>query len=450
MESCKCRWLFRFGLLLLASGLGPFGYAQELDRTQVQGVSHDKLASILTDDDSQGLPHLVAVNSQGVQTQIDASNSDAADTSVDDGDTLGHAQIDLPIVEPSQRIPVGRALPISRVLNILRRNLLGQDETTITSGLLRDGNYLFIGGNDIKYETQLAGDVLIHNGLDRVTERAFDPTCDSMFLRLRSRMGTNDCFKRHWGFNTYATIQLYLRMLDDSSAPIRTPSFMPKWTIQWVGLRSLAQEEFAGTWASMWVISVVPLGHHSNGQDGCPLMGYDRNQEGDCAPGPTHSPGTVEINTRNGSFSARVLHRGGLHHKWIRLGASEDGYIPSIEREVAVGASVEYNHIAGEQSEVVGPLYGKLRWSASVSSAWRSRDASWASVEVGYRLQYRMGVDEPTIHLAEAVVFHRDVRPIGFYGRYYYGSDYLNIAFQQHVNRIEGGVTFDWQSFLRR
>ena len=398
-------------------------------------------------------------------TEMDAADLTTAqendDTAADEsGDTPAHWEAliqSLAAVEPvsvarPNDAPQSRATSVASVLDVLRRNLYGrQDE--ITSGLLRDGNYLFFGGTDIKYEAQLAGDVLIHSRINDIAERVFDNTCDSMYTQLRTRAGRNGCSERHWGLHTYATIQLYLRMLDDSSAPIRTPSFIPKWTIQWVGLKRLATEQLAGSWASMWMFNAVPVGHHSNGQDGCPLIGYRRRNQhqknGPCEPelSGAGAPATAEINTRNGSFSARVFHRGGMHHRWIKLHDSPaNASSLEIARELTIGGMMEYNHVAGEQAEILAPRYGKFRLSASINHAWKDV-GRWARVELGYRLQHRAGIEAPWVHLVEAVLFHTKVRPMGFYFRYYHGRDYLNIAFEQHVNRGEAGFTFDWETF---
>ena len=317
----------------------------------------------------------------------------------------------------------------------------------ITSGLLRDGNRLLLSGaNIIRFETHLAGDVLLRSRLDDIAQRAFDPTCDAL-LSFAHNPDALSCFRRHWGMHTYATIQLYLRMLRSSpttpSSPIKTPSFIPKWTLQYIGLKRPAS--LPGSTASMYIINIVPVGHHSNGQDGCEYTIYTRPGPGlDCEPDADVAPEELQINTYDGNFSVDTFHSGGLYHRWIKF-IDGPGYTAPVARETTIGGTIEYNRIDGLLPEILAARYGKLRWSAAIHHTLNNSGA-FSRVDFRYRFQYAVGIDRPTVHVAEAALFFKRTPQLGYYIRYYNGRDYLNIAFENHVRRFEVGFAFDWES----
>lgn len=250
--------------------------------------------------------------------------------------------------------------------------------------------------------------------------------------------------------NTYATIQLYLRMLQTTpltaSSPIKTPSFIPKWTLQYVGLKR--PPSLPDSTASMFIVNIVPVGHHSNGQDGCEYVSYTRRAPGvgDCEPVEDLAPDDLRINTYDGNFSVDTFHSGGLYHRWITFGPG--GYTAAVARETTVGGAIEYRRIDGLLPEVLAARYGKLRWSAGISQTWND-SGPFSRVELRYRFEYAVGTNRPAVHVAEALLSARRMPHLGYYYRYYRGRDYLNIAFDNHIHRFEVGFAFNWENFWR-
>lgn len=316
--------------------------------------------------------------------------------------------------------------------------------SVVTSGLLRDGNHLLLSGLDIgdRFETHLTGDALLHSRLDAIAQRAFDPACDAVLTHDT----TSSCLRRHWGVNTYATVQLYLRMARSSrmtpSSPIRTPSFIPKWTLQYVGLKRPTSSQ--GSTASMYILHFVPLGHHSNGQNGCEYTSYTRRGlERECESDANLAPEDLQINTYDGNFSIDTFHSGGLYHRWIKF-ESAPGYAAPVTHETTIGIEIEYNRIDGLLPEVLAARYGKLKWATFVQHILYSR-GDFSTIDLRYRFKYAVGIDRPAVHVAEAT-FAFGMPQLGYYLRYYNGRDYLNIAFDNSIERIEFGFTFDWES----
>jgi len=123
-----------------------------------------------------------------------------------------------------------------------------------------------------------------------------------------------------------------IRMLRDRSAPVRTPSYMPRGNFQFLWVRGLkgrvsldardADRPLASFIAklrnvprvSVWEAHVI-AGHHSNGQDGC--LSIEQQIEppppapdGECQP-PGVIPTAETMNRINGSFSSAFYFRFG-------------------------------------------------------------------------------------------------------------------------------------------
>lgn len=113
-----------------------------------------------------------------------------------------------------------------------------------------------------------------------------------------------------------------VRILKERSAPVRTPSFMPKGTYFH---DRLARRHAGEQWgeqdgrAKPIVINTFSgtFGHHSNGQDGCMFadangVGFPVDSEGNC---PQPDPAAIRINKLNGSFSTNYLEVSYFHRR---------------------------------------------------------------------------------------------------------------------------------------
>ena len=114
--------------------------------------------------------------------------------------------------------------------------------------LLPDGSYFFNHtDSELVFEAQVAPDVRIKDNFGRQLARVLDPD--------RPRVVA---------YSLYATPMFRLRMFNEESNPVRTPSYMPKVSLQVAWLKNLtpggADEPQDGP-IEMWVLHSVPFGH---------------------------------------------------------------------------------------------------------------------------------------------------------------------------------------------
>ena len=113
---------------------------------------------------------------------------------------------------------------------------------------------------------------------------------------------------------------LRLRMVQDRSAPVRPPSYMPATHLQWFGLWKTSGGSVQELEAELG------LTHHSNGQQQCSFVptNPDNNQQDNASPTECLDPGTVHgslrhnLNYRSGDFSTSYG-TVGLHYAFMTL-----------------------------------------------------------------------------------------------------------------------------------
>ena len=189
---------------------------------------------------------------------------------------------------------------IARTIGLLL--LLGaaasaQDSPLIARGSTRpliapDGTYVFqhIPNSDLVFEAQIAPRIIIIDSIGSASRRVL----------LEEKAPA-------WGYQVSATPMVRLRMFNETSSPVRTPSYMPKGTVQVARFRNRSEstdsesDEFNEGPIEMWLIDAIPFGHHSNGQNGCLFTSEVRDGNGDCVE-PVPTP-TRTVNKENGSFS---------------------------------------------------------------------------------------------------------------------------------------------------
>ena len=326
--------------------------------------------------------------------------------------------------------------------------------------LFPDGDRVLLAGNkDLLVEAQVATDI-------RVASNLYDTAKDVLTPHEGNDCPHNDkppaqrkCFKRRWGRSAFGTIMLRLRMFDQPSNPVRTPSFMPKGTVQVVGFKSLIDpddaddERYVGSDVSVVAISVV-AGHHSNGQDGCLFRVTDAQECGSIVSRRR------EINTDNGSFSTNYF-RVGAHFGRMTIG---DDYF-TVTKDRGLGIALEHhlhNFLPGWLEEPLRSLYGTTRLKANARYA---RANVWKLRRFEVRLGYEYIADLPQmqgatsnngkctcgnrhVFSAEAFMHPESWDGIGYYTRFYQGRDYYNIAFEERIRRVEVGVAFNGAKFF--
>ncbi len=299
------------------------------------------------------------------------------------------------------------------------------------------------------FEAQIAPDIRVVDNFRKASQNVLRPERPRVFA-----------------YTIFGTFLTRLRMFNEASNPVRTPSYMPKATIQLAWLKNLSTEkpsettEFLKGPVEMWLVNAIPFGHHSNGQNGCLFTGQTRIDD-ECMPQPPPSTAPEAVNQDNGSFSTNYI-RLGLEYRRLYPSGEDTGELPvaAVQREWGVGGSIELNpsgYIGGSISDTLKPLYGTTRFRVSanvLAGNWRppllkrvNCGRAWAEASVMFIRDAAPSVDDATISV-EAACLPAGWGGAGLFVRYYRGQDYYNAAFLENINRVQFGVTFLQGRFL--
>jgi hypothetical protein len=260
-----------------------------------------------------------------------------------------------------------------------------------------------------------------------------------------------------------------LRMLRETSAPVRTPSFMPKGNVQffWVrGLKDAATDQQRSVAAasaadrvaqaadvlgsirrvSLWEGHFI-IGHHSNGQDGCLSLDQQRDPDTEeCLPVDARlDAGT--INRQDGSFSTNYMKFGvNYSRNWLNAGATAPA-----TRELRFRAEWEVHPKAWMDEDMVD-LYGRQRLNLGVAYALRNLPGCRRRAEGSGSVSWNPGVDPSVTELSNILqvsCFPWLNGGWGFFVRLYSGQDYYNVGFLDEITRVHVGMTFNQTDFFR-
>lgn len=168
-----------------------------------------------------------------------------------------------------------------------------------------------------------------------------------------------DPWHSHSTVAAFFSMMVDLRMTKENSAPVRTPSYMPKLTFTYFNAKARARLDSPVTTARdsirratirsvrLWTVPFVPYGHYSNGQDGC-LFTFQKEINEVCTDTST-TPHGLTVNRRDGSFSSHYMQLG-VFYRRIQL----DDAAPM---EAGGFASKSYWSLGG-QLRAYHPYYG--------------------------------------------------------------------------------------------
>ncbi len=277
------------------------------------------------------------------------------------------------------------------------------------------------------------------------------------YSTLRERLGScgaplgDACRKTHvWNMLASASMIVNLRQTHENSAPVRTPSYMPRVRATFVHTNGTLSE--GGVAPSLlssrqWIVEVTPIGHYSNGQDGCLFVGQDSTK--DCTfPAPVADSALV-VNRINGSFSSHYI-EGALARRWLRW---NDQPFDNGRRGAASVATAFlrvrdyklYSGLGGGMEQDLRRLYGTRRVRAGAEyqkettagpdgpwwlGAWIEKSNSHAPKDITrWRWSAEFG---KTFDAAGGT---------GLFARWYYGHDDYNLGFLQKINVLQVGIT---------
>lgn len=273
-----------------------------------------------------------------------------------------------------------------------------------------------------------------------------------------------------------------IRMLRDRSAPVRTPSYMPRGNFQFLWVRGLkdgtplamrgkpqAQRDFIVDLRKVQRVSVweahLIAGHHSNGQDGClsteqrlepPLPAND----GECVP-PGIVPRAETMNRIDGSFSSQFYFRTGVNYSrnWMQDLTPASANSPATQQTVELQSVLEARFVAEYEfhprswvDEQMRDIYGRHRFH--VGGALAKKDVKWCPRRLEYLgdVYWNPGVVDPELDWSGSVqvsCFPWMNGGWGFFARFYTGQDYYNVGFLDDITRLHVGLTFNQADFFR-
>jgi len=220
-----------------------------------------------------------------------------------------------------------------------------------------------------------------------------------------------------------ATMGVRLRAAWDGSAPIRSPSILPRANVQWL---------FYGEETTRAV--TLQLGHHSNGQSGCLWLwsGFSGEEAGQCAddaPGEELGrPLVTEPNTTDGNFW--------LNYFRFFFDEADHDFLGIAAARLSVG--VEWNP-RGWMYGPVGAQYPSWRYHLALGAGFQ---------DVGFceRLDFFVGGwrGSEVTGGGQATCVWNEERGLGAFVRPYFGADEYNSAyFGQSAGRLEVGLTIN-------
>ncbi|HEY2374874.1 MAG TPA: hypothetical protein VGH98_02770 [Gemmatimonadaceae bacterium] len=201
--------------------------------------------------------------------------------------------------------------------------------------------------DSILYEAQAAAHIFLMDGLN------------SAFAKL-SQDRSQD-----WqgAFRVILTPMFLIRQLHDSSAAVRTPSFMPELSTEYLFVSRVG--DATGPDANLRFSPVLvrgirlTLAHHSNGQAGCFRYGFEPADAhaNVCVPTPGQDTNVVRLNLTNGDFSTTYAEA--MVHTTLMNRARGDR--PTHSFGLAAAYDWHLRGIFGSLSDEQRELYGSWR-----------------------------------------------------------------------------------------
>jgi hypothetical protein len=210
------------------------------------------------------------------------------------------------------------------------------------------------------------------------------------------------------------TPQIIIRMYNEYSYPVRTPSYKPQISIYY-----LIQQKEANETLSVY----GRLAHHSNGQDG---SFYNEN-------------GTINLIT--GNFATN----------YFELGLLKSSYSSRLNAIKVVKSAIEVHPKSWKVEELKG-LYSGLRWHNTFTAYKIPFNNSRNSNKPHFSLKLETNLmldqyndfdflDADRINASLTFYYHPQfLEDIGLFVQFYHGVDYYNIYFQHRLDIIRFGI----------
>jgi len=211
------------------------------------------------------------------------------------------------------------------------------------------------------------------------------------------------------------TPQIIIRMYQEKSAPVRTPSYIPQITVYYK-LKSKTEANSLSLFGK--------LAHHSNGQDGEYLL-----ENGD-------------VNLKTGDFSTN----------YFEVGVIKTNFNKKLNAVQFFGTSFEIHPEGLTNTSMIGS-YGLYRWN-SVFSIFKlpvnkeNKEKKRASISLKGQSTWMFGnlydwdwYSLNRLNLSFTFYYHpKFLEEIGVFVNIYHGMDYYNIYFNHQISVIRFGI----------
>jgi hypothetical protein len=251
---------------------------------------------------------------------------------------------------------------------------------------------------------------------------------------------------------------LHLRMVQDGSAPVRPPSYVPSMHVQWFGL-------WKGSSRSVHELELeVGLTHHSNGQAQCSFVS---NQD-TASPTPeecidqSQVSGSLRhaVNYRSGDFSTSYA-SAGMHYAFMTLG--DDRYMIS---RYSLGGVYQQNFVAqrdGFLGDFPGGISADQAWMYGIHRARFEAQGRWhvgapwtdfagvLSATGSYELMWNTRPPIPTTRAIGEVSYTVDgLHGLGVFVRGSTGQDEMNVLYAAgRTNMVAFGLIWNTSPAVR-
>ena len=217
------------------------------------------------------------------------------------------------------------------------------------------------------------------------------------------------------------TSQITIRMYQEYSLPVRTPSYIPQLTAYY----RLTKKPNINSLSLMG-----RLAHHSNGQDG---HFYLENGE---------------INTKSGNFSTN----------YVELGLIKTNFNSYFNAAQFFSTSFEWHPKDLVDKDLIGK-YSLYRWNSIFSifklPVDKTKQKKRASISLKGKTTWMFGdisdkdfFNIDRLNVSFTFFYHPEIlQDIGLFIQYYHGMDYYNIYFNEHRDMLRFGIMTEKLNF---
>jgi hypothetical protein len=313
--------------------------------------------------------------------------------------------------------------------------LAAQDVDNRNSPIFLERSYIFhrFPPDDLLFEAHLAPHLFFRQGFYQDAGKIYEAP---------------DFAARSWSFSV--TPMVRLRMFSTRSNPVRTPSFMPKFNLQFFWASLIDPSLRLDSPIRIVALNAIPWGHHSNGQEGCLYTDQTMDANGSCLDGVL-PPGTRRTTNKvNGSFSTNYFRIWGAYRHMRLDDRDPDGQLRANQM-CTFTLGVESNPQSfgpGTIPKEQKALYPTMRIISAVELSWREFRQSWLNGRMSGAMQveYLRTVAPHLSPWTFSAELSRTLQRLGGWGlflRYYRGMDYYNLGFLDDTRYVHLGLVFD-------